>query len=541
MGDICTMRLRLFSAAFFASLICTGQADPFNVMLEPVNVPGLGGIQSYAFGQHDGKWLIAGGRLDGLHRRQPFAAFDEAGHNTQLFVVDAEGAQHWTAAVSALPTSIAEQLSSTNMAFHQEGPYLYCFGGYGYSATAGDHITFAAMVAIDVPEAIAAIIGGGDIAPHFRQLEDPAFQVAGGRLRHMNGMYYLMGGQKFMGRYNPIGPDHGPGFVQEYTNAVRRFTLSDDGFNLDVSHLPAYTDPDLFHRRDYNAESQILPDGAQGITMFSGVFKTTEDFPFLDAVTLDADGYGQEANFQQYYNHYHCPALPLYGLSANEMHTVFFGGIAQYYDDNGVLVQDNNVPFVKTIARVTRNAAGELSEFLMPVVMPDYLGAGAEFIPRPDVPHYDNGVFKLDGLTADTTLMGHIYGGISSSAANIFWVNDGTQSTASPSVYRVWLVRDVANPVHTYNFRSNASLGLVVYPNPNEGNFRVKYYLKQACEVYLTIARADGAVIEKLLLQDTRAGENLFERKLQPSETAGVLLITLETPYESATQLVVIE
>jgi hypothetical protein len=31
---------------------------------------GLGGLQSFAYGHHDGKWLIIGGRKDGLRRRQ---------------------------------------------------------------------------------------------------------------------------------------------------------------------------------------------------------------------------------------------------------------------------------------------------------------------------------------------------------------------------------------------------------------------------------------------------------------------------------------
>jgi hypothetical protein len=56
------------------SLSGFAQDAPFEVVIAPINIEGLGGLQSYAFGQHDGKWLIVGGRLDGLHRRQPWAA-----------------------------------------------------------------------------------------------------------------------------------------------------------------------------------------------------------------------------------------------------------------------------------------------------------------------------------------------------------------------------------------------------------------------------------------------------------------------------------
>ena len=57
------------------------QTAPFHIYIEPMTIPNLGGLQAFSFGQHDGKWLIIGGRLDGLHRRQPWAAFDVAGNN----------------------------------------------------------------------------------------------------------------------------------------------------------------------------------------------------------------------------------------------------------------------------------------------------------------------------------------------------------------------------------------------------------------------------------------------------------------------------
>ena len=77
------------------TLKTSAQTAPFQIAIEPLNISGLGGLQAYAWGQHNGKWLIVGGRLDGLHRRQPFAAFDVAGHNTQIIVVDPVAQQKW--------------------------------------------------------------------------------------------------------------------------------------------------------------------------------------------------------------------------------------------------------------------------------------------------------------------------------------------------------------------------------------------------------------------------------------------------------------
>lgn len=134
------LKMIINAVCLLITTLSFSQQDPFQVAFEPIDIPNLGGVQSYAFGQSAGKWLIVGGRLDGLHRRQPFAAFDIAGHNNQLIVINPEGRQKWSAALTSLPTSIREQLSSTNMEFIQEGDYLYCIGGYGYSATQGDHI-----------------------------------------------------------------------------------------------------------------------------------------------------------------------------------------------------------------------------------------------------------------------------------------------------------------------------------------------------------------------------------------------------------------
>ena len=265
--------------------------------------------------------------------------------------------------------------------------------------------------------------------------------MTGGRLKKINDTYYLAGGQKFMGRYNPMGPDHGPGFEQEYTNAIRKFTITDDGKKIVITHLPSFIDSENLHRRDYNAEPQILPNGEEAITMFSGAFQPTANIPYLTAVTIDSKNYTKEKNFKQFYNHYHCAVLPMYAATKNEMHNVFFGGIAQYYDSAGVTIKDDDIPFVKTIARVTRNANGSLAEYKLPNEMPVLLGAGAEFILNKNIPHYKNEVIKLDELTADSTLVGYIYGGINSSAKNIFFKNSGGESVASSTIFKVYVKR----------------------------------------------------------------------------------------------------
>lgn len=465
---------------------------PFDISLENVQIDNLEGVQSYAFGEADGKWLIVGGRLDGLHRRQPFAAFDVPGHNTDLLVIDPLNKKHWKAPLSALSTRMAEQLSSTNMEFIQLSKMLYCVGGYGYSATDGDHITYPYVTAIDIESTIDAIINNKSYAPYFRQITDSKLQITGGRLRKADGKLLLLGGQKFMGRYNPMGPDHGPGFEQQYSNSVKVFTIDDKlGSSFSINHHKEFVDSINLHRRDYNAEPQIMPDGSQSITMFSGVFRPDVDLPFLDAVNVDTSSYSVESNFEQYYNHYHCAVVPTYSESTNSMYTIFFGGIAQYYLQMGNRVKDDDVPFVQTIAVVKRDSKGNMSENVLPIEMPSLLGASAEFIPA-DIDRYSNEVIKYDEAKGDSVLMGYIYGGIESSGRNIFFSNTGSQSVATTKVFKVWLKKKQNASADDLDANS-----LLIHPNPASTMFSLdnNSSTEQQCKLISVDGREVGAII----------------------------------------------
>lgn len=532
-------KLKFLIFAFFFVQFSSNAQTPFNVIIEPITIPDLGGLQSFAFGQHDGKWLIVGGRLDGLHRRQPFASFDVAGHNNQLFVVDPVSKQKWTAPLSALPTSIQEQLSATNLEFHQEDKYLYILGGYGYSATINDHTTYPNLTAIDVPATINAIISATSYNSYFRQINDPLFAVTGGHLKKINNSFYLVGGQKFLGRYNPMGPGSGPGFIQEYTNAIRKFNLTDDGITISITHLPSLIDTINLHRRDYNVAPQILPGGAEGLTAFSGVFKYTANLPYLDCVHIDSIGYTVDPGFSQYYNHYHCANIPLYSESKKEMHHLFFGGIAQYYDNMGSLVKDDNVPFVKTIARVTRDASGKMTEYKLPLEMPEYLGAGSEFIPNESLKEYRNGVIKLDSLINDTSLLGYIFGGINSSDKNIFFINTGTQSKASNQIFKVYLVNTENTGIHFLNPQSIGNLKMQLAPNPGKGNINIYFNLSEKTDVQLSISDETGITIETKIFKDQQAGNHHIEQLIPNIRHSGFYLITIKTKNEMATQKII--
>src|SRR5574343_194700 len=104
-------KLNSLIIAVFTGIITFGQI-PFNYDVQIVSktVPNFPGVHSFAHGQANGKWVIIGGRRDGLHARQPFNAFPETSNNTDIFVIDPVTEQLWTASLNGLPTSIKEQL-----------------------------------------------------------------------------------------------------------------------------------------------------------------------------------------------------------------------------------------------------------------------------------------------------------------------------------------------------------------------------------------------------------------------------------------------
>ena len=428
----------------FTLVSCNTAQEQFTVQIEPFSISEAPGIQSYSFGKtSDGKWLIVGGRIDGLHKRRPFEAFLKKENNTSAFVIDPIANKTWETDLGVLPASIFEQLQSTNQEFQQRGNTLYVIGGYGYSETKGDHITHSNLTAIDVDGLAGAIMDKANIIGFFRQISDSNLAVTGGQIGLLNDTFYLCGGQYFEGRYNPMGPNHGPGFTQEYTNEIRTFKISDDSTNLTIDDYSANKDEENLHRRDYNMVPQIFPDGTKGFTMFSGVFQYDANLPWLNSVDVTESGYKVNNEFAQFLSQYHSAKVPIYDSETKEMMTVFFGGLSQYqYDKNGELVKDDEVPFVKTISMVTRYPDGSMTEKVLGIKMPAFLGSGAEFIPLLDKTIYlENEIVNLNILKQEKTLIGYIYGGIESSSKNIFFRNNGTQSIASNQAFKVYITK----------------------------------------------------------------------------------------------------
>lgn len=533
---LCSMKTLFFCAFSFFMISIFGQEIS---IVQMQDVP-LGGLQSYVHGSSGNKVILMGGRLDGLHRRQPFAAFDIAGNNL--------GIQIWNTSTHAVNTystanfadSLEEQIHSTNANFAQDGEFLLVAGGYGYSAIAGDHVTFPRLIVFHLPTLVAALENNTSLDESVVfQSHHADFAVTGGKLVKMDNLFYLIGGHRFDGRYNPMGPDHGPGFSQVYTNAIRRFEWSPI---IGLNFLSQWTDANLLHRRDLNVLAGFNPSTQQqSISIYSGVFQLTNDIPYLNAIEVSPQEFHEVPNFAQYYNHYHCGSFGLYNVQDHKMTHYFFGGIAQYYDSLGVLVQDNNVPFVKTVAKVEQDVNGVWSEHLLPLQLPGYLGAGSEFIPVHDLAVYDNGVIQYDThwSSQDSLLLGYLFGGIKSTAKNIFWDNEGNLSIAAPTLFAVYFHPNTNNGV--VNSQSLNGWQLQVYPNPFNESIYLAMDLNSNTTVKVDWYDLQGKLIEASIFEKQSAGKHEYEFKEKSHWIGGTYLMTVTAEGKSFTQRIIFD
>ena len=508
--------------SLFICALGFSQSFAYTTLLKPIHIQGFPGLQSYAYAQHNGKWLILGGRKEGIHARQPFASFPVSKNNTDIYVVDIQSRRFWQAPLENIPSLLKDQLSATNINFYQQDDTLYLVGGYGYSSIAGDHITFANLTTLIVSEVIDAVINQSDYTAYMKQISDPVFAVTGGQLGMIKNKFYLVGGQKFDGRYNPMG--HGT-FIQEYTNQVRIFSVNNSNGQLSFHNYTSFTDPVHLRRRDYNLIPQIFPDRSEGYTISSGVFQQFEDLPFLYPVDIKENGYQPITGFNQYLNNYHSAKIALYDSLKNQMHTLFFGGISQYYYKDGVIKQDDGVPFVKTISRLTRNADGSLHEYLMAGEMPTLSGAGAELIPNNRLPHFKSKIIRWNQVTGDTVLLGHIVGGITSPYSHAFITNRTAVTYAESLIYEVMLVKSPNS--FTQEVDGDNPFSFKFFPNPAKGQINIDFELKELVTVDYYLSTATGQLIKEGRFSGLIQGRNIKTLDLPNSLLTQTIFITL--------------
>lgn len=490
---------------------------PYQLKLVPTSLLDFPGLHSFASGHLNGdKWIIIGGRKDGIHARQPFNAFPASSNNDQIYVVDIYSNQYWSTSVNVLPNGLKEQLQATNMNEFQLGDFLYLAGGYGFSSTANDHITFPNLTEIDLNGLVSDVINGEDITANFKQIVDNRFAVTGGNLGMIDSTFYLIGGHRFDGRYNPMG---GPTFTQTYVSGIRKFQIEHLNGQLTISNYTELIDQVHLHRRDYNLLPMKYPNNEFGYLISAGVFQLNADLPFLYPVEIHSNTFVPRTDFNQFLSHYHSAKASFYDVNSLQMHHIFFGGISQYSYVNGNLTSDANVPFVKTISRLSMNSSGQFEETLFSAEMPQLSGASAHFFLDKNIQSYSNDIINLSQIIEDSIRIGYIVGGIKSVDANPFTSNNTGSTSADATIYEVWLLKDSQSQVNVLPGQNLFSVE--VFPNPSNGEMDMKFQCPYKAGVELFITNQEGKMVMEKYYEKQKTGTKAFRYNDDPPLVPG--------------------
>jgi hypothetical protein len=421
---------------------------PYTVRLLKREMPKvLPTLQSFASGQSQGLWVLIGGRTNGLHNftSNPLKNFPPRRQNARIWVIDPVSGRTWVRPLddSSLTPDQVDGLSAFATESVQIGDTLYVAGGYGFSRSANNFMTFPTMTAFDLSDLIRWVrkeqlpAGKKDLASLIRQTQSSVLKVTGGQMMIVEGRAILAFGQLFDGGYGSTDS------TQVYTGQVRSFDIRDNGKTLAIANIdrrPGTPNRNDYRRRDYNLVPILDTAGARPVAKavgLAGVFTPTNGI-FTVPVEIAKNGLPVMADpaapstFKQAMSGYNSASLPIYDSASGQSHAVLFGGISfvSYNKATGTFVQDSNFPFINDITSVVRRADGSYRQVLVgkfPIVQTVddkrlRFGAEAALFLEQSVPVTTNGMIDLAKLKAThgtkPVHVGWIYGGIAAEKAN---------------------------------------------------------------------------------------------------------------------------
>lgn len=436
------------------SPVVSEETLPFTLQIEQAPFLLPTGLQAFASANYKGKWILIGGRTNGLHGFSDIGNnFPPSFQNTRIFVIDPQTGTSMSRSMaeegSGFSPEDIDALSVVASQFFQKESTLYIVGGYGINSFTGEMETKSTLTALNLKEILRWVKRGkSHPVKSLRQVSHPLLQVTGGFLfqNSPHDPFLLMLGQNFIGLYK----DGSNGI---YTRQIRRFWLNDDGKH--VSILPKVSTRVLadYRRRDLNI-IPVMRNNLPAYTAFAGVF-TLDTGVWTVPITIFPDGSSFQPDpekvqtFKQAMNHYNCPAFGLYSVQSKDMYAVFPGGISYGYFSGGTFQVDSEIPFINQVTTIKIDQHDRCTQHLMNGEYPFIastgsnpgnqllFGAEAQFFPAENVPLFANGVIRLDSLPSEPIIIGHIVGGIMSTVPNTTAASD---STASPYVFTVRLI-----------------------------------------------------------------------------------------------------
>ncbi len=479
-------------------------------------------VHSFAHGKVNNKHVFIGGRINGLHGFTSAFGFPLDAVNDSIFILNSNFTQKWSVSTSSLSNDIREAITSSNMEYYQDGNTLYMIGGYGWRSDTSVFVTFKTLTAINLTMLESAVTSGTGLAACFRQITDSRLKVCGTHLKKIGTKYILPMGHDFDGTYSRN--DTAGFYKQKYTNQIRSFEIIDDGINLAISNYAAVTDTINLHRRDYNLVPQV-ENNSIVLSAFSGVFQYGLPKPYTNIVNMNSNSFNVVPTFNQQLSHYHSAVMPIYDSLNNTMHTIFFGGEAMYYYSSPIqqVVYDSAVPFVSTISKITKDASGNYTEYLMPDSLPGLMGSNALFIPIVNTMYLNNEIVNLNSQPNGNTLVGYIVGGINSPERNIN-STDPSVSEASNKVLGVY-VNKLSSNIVSPNMKINQPFNFSIIENPIHQSIKLMANITTDLKINMQVFDMSGKVVfEKE--QITSKNKEITEFAL-PNIKSGIYTIKL--------------
>lgn len=215
--------------------------------------PTLREMYGYAVGAYHNYLIVFGGSI----RSDVPELYKGDFPNLDILLIDLARKRASAYTSSNLEGTLAEQASSTGMAYYQQGNTLYLLGGYGYSESNGHYITFPYLAVIELDSAIESLIAGRTFQSDCYQLCDDRLAVFGSLMDSNQDEFFLLNG-KFAYKLQPFS-DHAQYFEDTMEGQARTFRLKGKGQSLQLGEFQTWYDLEGF--RDHYGP--LLPEAIE--------------------------------------------------------------------------------------------------------------------------------------------------------------------------------------------------------------------------------------------------------------------------------------
>jgi hypothetical protein len=225
--------------------------------------PTLEDMEGFAVGKYESYYLIFGGMV----KTDVSTPYEGGFPNLDILMIDFKLGRAAAYTNGNLDGALGEQMSATGLSYYQQGTILYLLGGYGYSESNGQFITFPYITAIDLPSTIDALQAGESPVASFYQICDERIAIFDGTLDYNGEEFFLLNG-KHAYKLQPFAED--AEYVEEQLkNEARTFKITKDGEHLkldnfqtwyDVNDLSDYYGPLLPERIQRAIKPQVEPE-----------------------------------------------------------------------------------------------------------------------------------------------------------------------------------------------------------------------------------------------------------------------------------------